>query len=301
MIVRDRPSAFGMFFIVRGSILPRIKWNLLTTILIAVAVTAIQGQLFHWKVTLTPIPFTLIGLALAIFLSFRNSASYDRWWEGRNLWGALVYRTRTLARLLLNHVDAGARREDSVRRVIAFGYALMHHLRGTQDIDSDSFLDTDDRAIVGAWPHNRPDALLHLISRDLAAGRTQVDPMMLVEIERNVTELAHIQAGCERIRTSPLPFSYTLLLHHTAYLYCLTLPFGLVDTIGFMTPFVVGLISYTFFGLDALGDEIEEPFGLLPNDLPLAAMCRRIEIDLLAALGETELPEMLKPKDYCLM
>ena len=156
---------------------------------------------------------------------------------------------------------------------------------------------------MAAWPHNRPDALLHLVSRDLAAAaaQAQVDPMMLVEIERNLTELAHIQAGCERIRTTPLPFSYTLLLHHTAYLYCLTLPFGLVDTIGFMTPFVVGLISYTFFGLDALGDEIEEPFGLLPNDLPLAAMCRRIEIDLLAATGETELPAMLKPKDYCLM
>lgn len=68
-----------------------------------------------------------------------------------------------------------------------------------------------------------------------------------------------------------------------------------------MTPFVVGLVSYTFFGLDAIGDEIEEPFGLLPNDLPLESICRRVEIDLLEALGETELPQPLKPVDYWLM
>jgi ion channel-forming bestrophin family protein len=98
-----------------------------------------------------------------------------------------------------------------------------------------------------------------------------------------------------------VPFSYSLLLHRTAYLYCFALPFGLVDTTGFMTPFVVGLVSYTFFGLDAIGDEIEEPFGLLPNNLPLESMCRRVEIDLLEASGEVDLPAPLKPVDYRLM
>ena len=117
----------------------------------------------------------------------------------------------------------------------------------------------------------------------------------------DLTTLAGVQAGCERIRHTPVPFSYSLLLHRTAYMYCFALPFGLVDTTGFMTPFVVGLVSYTFFGLDAIGDEIEEPFGLLPNDLPLESICRRVEIDLLEALGETELPQPLKPVDYWLM
>jgi putative membrane protein len=107
-----------------------------------------------------------------------------------------------------------------------------------------------------------------------------------------------------RLRMHPLDtvaLPYTLMLHRKAYLYCLMLPFGLVDSIGFTTPLVVGLISYTFFGLDARGDEIEEPFGTLPNDLPLDSMCRRVEIDLRAALGERDLPAMPKPVDYCLM
>ena len=107
-------------------------------------------------------------------------------------------------------------------------------------------------------------------------------------------------ASCERIRNTPVPFSYTLLLHRTAYLYCFLLPFGLVDTTGFMTPFVVAIVAYTFFGLDALGDEIEEPFGLESNDLPLDTLCRAIEINLRESLGETDLPPPLLPVDYLL-
>ncbi len=98
-----------------------------------------------------------------------------------------------------------------------------------------------------------------------------------------------------------LPFSYTLMLHRTAYLYCFLLPFGLVDTIGFMTPFVVGIVAYTIFGLDALGDEIEEPFGNLPNDLALDAICRSIEINLRESIGEEHKLLALAPVDYCLM
>ena len=88
--------------------------------------------------------------------------------------------------------------------------------------------------------------------------------------------------------------------HRTAYLYCFLLPFGLVDSIGFMTPFVVGIVAYTFFGLDALGDEIEEPFGTEPNDLPLDAICRTIEIELREALADEYVPAPLLPVGYCI-
>ena len=189
-----------------------------------------------------------------------------------------------------------------VRRLIAFAFALKHHLRGTRDDQSRAYLSDDDVQAVAASV-NVPDRLLRLMSRDVAAlaAGGRLDPMLVAQVEDNLTALAGVQAGCERIRHTPLPFSYSLLLHRTAYLYCFALPFGLVDTTGFMTPFVVGLVSYTFFGLDAIGDEIEEPFGLLPNNLPLESMCRRVEIDLLEASGEVDLPAPLKPVDYWLM
>lgn len=305
MIVRDRPSAWQLFFILRGSILPRIAGPLLTTIGIAIAVTVLHGRLFDTKITLTPIPFSLIGLALAIFLGFRNSASYDRWWEARKLWGDLLIRTRSLGRLWLNHVAPGADRAEADRqlgRLIAFAYALKHALRGAGEERAGAFLPESDLA-KPAHRINPPDHILRCFSAELAlaAREGRVTAMMAAEMEEQITALAAIQAGCERIRTTPLPFPYTLMLHRTAYLYCLMLPFGLVDSIGFSTPLVVGLISYTFFGLDALGDEIEEPFGILPNDLPLDTLCRRVEIDLRAARGERDLPEMPKAVDFCLM
>ncbi|MGE5518126.1 MAG: bestrophin family protein [Bacteroidota bacterium] len=304
MIVRDRPSALQLFIIIRGSILPRIAGPLLATIGIAVAVTMLHGQLFDTKITLTPIPFSLIGLALAIFLGFRNSASYDRWWEGRRLWGDLLIRSRSLTRLWLNHVrpagDGEAERQ--IGRLIAFAYALKHALRGAGEERAAAFQSDADLA-APAYAVNPPDHILRRFSATVAqaAAEGRVSAMMAAEMEETLTGLAAIQAGCERIRSTPLPFAYTLMLHRTAYLYCLMLPFGLVDSIGFATPLVVGLISYTFFGLDALGDEIEEPFGILPNDLPLDSLCRRLEIDLRAARGERDLPDAPKPVDFCLM
>ncbi|MNV80215.1 Bestrophin, RFP-TM, chloride channel [compost metagenome] len=95
-----------------------------------------------------------------------------------------------------------------------------------------------------------------------------------------------------------MPFSYALLLHRTAYMYCFLLPFGLVDITGFMTPFVVAIVAYTFFGLDALGDELEEPFGMESNDLPLDTLCRGIEISLLEALNDPNVPVPLQPVNY---
>jgi putative membrane protein len=80
-------------------------------------------------------------------------------------------------------------------------------------------------------------------------------------------------------------------------MYCFLLPFGLVDTVGFMTPFVVAIVAYTFFGLDALGDEIEEPFGTADNHLPLDALCREIEVSVLDTLGVQPLPARLAPVD----
>ncbi|ALT77738.1 bestrophin family protein [Paucibacter sp. KCTC 42545] len=314
MIVRDRPSGLRLFLIVRGSVLRQIRAVLFVNVLIAVAVTLSHGILFSHKITLTTIPFTLIGLPLAIFLGFRNNAAYDRYWEARKLWGELLLRSRNLARQVLNFVDAerasqAATGRDDVRvrmiqRSIAYAQALKHQLRGTPDVQGEvqAWLQPQEWQALASAP-NKAASLMMNMGADLQQCRREgrIDSVLTAQIDNTLSAITAAAASCERIKSSPLPFSYTLLLHRTAYLYCFLLPFGLVDSIGFMTPFVVAIVAYTFFGLDALGDEIEEPFGLLPNDLPLDAICRAIEIDMRAALGETELPEPLLPQNYCLM
>jgi len=305
MIVRQLPTALQLFFIFRGSILARIYPQLLATVLLATLVTVSRGRIGSLKVTLTPVPFSLIGLALAIFLGFRNSASYDRYWEGRKLWGELVIVSRNLTRQLLTLVSWEGREDQQrgmVYRTIAFVHTLRHNLRGSNPLpELAPLLDPAEcAALQGAV--NRPDWLLRKQGAELrlCLDERRVDPLFVVSIDHSLNQLATVLAACERIKSTPLPFSYTLLLHRTAYLYCFLLPFGLVDSIGYLTPLVVGIIAYTFFGLDALGDELEEPFGIAPNDLPLTAISRTIEINLREALGEQELPPPLQPVDYCL-
>jgi putative membrane protein len=309
LIVRKRPSGWRLFFVVRGSIVPKIAPQILATMLVALLVAYFHGVFFARDLTFTATPFTIIGLALSIFLGFRNGAAYDRFWEGRRLWGDLLITSRTLSRQVLTLIrepDAPAvtaLQRRMVYKAIAFAHALRHLLRETDPtLDLTPLLDPVELRLVLASV-NPPQALLRSLGRDLgeAIGCSAVPHQLAASIDATLDNMDRVLAGCERLRSTPIPFSYTLLLHRTAYLYCFLLPFGLVDTVGMATPIVVGLVSYTFFGLDALGDEIEEPFGTQPNDLPIAAISRIIEINLREALGEPDLPLPLIPADYCLL
>ena len=308
MIVRGRPHGAQLLYIIRGSVLPHIARELAVCTAIAVLVTLTHGFVYQWKITLTTVPFTLIGLALAIFLGFRNNAAYDRYWEGRKLWAELVYRSRSFARGLqtLLHYEAPATPQDRddprramILRTIAFASALRHQLRGSDALP-------DVRRLLGAEEAQafaRARCGTEFLLRQMGSGlgtelrARRLDAPVAADMDQTLSAMAAVAAGCERIKHTPIPFPYTLLLHRTAWLYCFLLPFGLVDLVGFMTPFVVAIVAYTFFGLDALGDEIEDPFGLADNHLPLDALCREIEINLLEALGERELPQPLAPVD----
>jgi ion channel-forming bestrophin family protein len=306
MIVRDRPHGAQLFFTIRGSVLPHIAWELALCIGVAVLVTLTHGFVWQWKVTLTTVPFSLMGLALAIFLGFRNNAAYDRYWEARKLWGDLVARSRSFGRQVLTLVklDAPVDRDDPRRalvlRTIAFAHALRHQLR-CSDAGADlSRLLGPQEGRAAASSRLPTEHLLRRMGDQLGSflRAGQLDSPVAADMDATLSALATVAAACERIKNTPMPFPYTLLLHRTAWLYCFLLPFGLVDVVGFMTPFVVAIVAYTFFGLDALGDEIEEPFGLAMNHLPLDALCREVEINLLDALGEKELPQRLAPVEH---
>jgi len=312
VIIRERPSGLKLFLLLRGSVLPRILPTLLVNIAVATLVTWSHGDLWDLKITLTTIPFTLIGLPIAIFLGFRNNSAYDRFWEGRKLWGELELRCRNLARQTTSLIDdprpalaSNGLQDTRVRiiyRAIAFVHALRDHLRDQPSSPHIARFLLPDEVDDMARATNKPDSLMRHMGDDLqrCIKERRIDACLAANIDNTLSSLTAAAASCERIKNTPVPYSYTLLLHRTAYIYCFLLPFGLVDSIGFMTPFVVAIVAYTFFGLDALGDELEEPFGTEPNDLPLDAICRAIEIDLRNALRDEHVPPPLQPVDYCL-
>jgi putative membrane protein len=122
-----------------------------------------------------------------------------------------------------------------------------------------------------------------------------VSDILFQSVDQNINQLSSVLAGCERISNTPIPFAYSLIVHRTVYLFCSLLPFALVPDLHYMTPLVSVFISYTFISLDALAEELEDPFGTAPNDLPLNAMCNVIEINLREMNDETNLPQRLRP------
>jgi len=191
-----------------------------------------------------------------------------------------------------------------VHRAVAFAHVLRAQLRLLKDdVAAQQWLTHDEWQRLQWLPLNqRTDALMLAMGQDLGqcVRDRRIDPCLAVELDRTLNGFTTAAASCERIRNTPIPFSYTLLLHRTAHLYCFLLPFGLVDITGFMTPFVVAIVAYTFYGLDVLGDELEEPFGTESNDLALDSICRSIEISLSLSLGDPQVPAPLKPVDYLL-
>ncbi|WP_261998017.1 bestrophin family ion channel [Stenotrophomonas sp. Ste96] len=304
MIIRPRPHGWQLLYILRGSIVPAVAPKVVAILLLSIAVAAL-AELWHppgiERVSVAP--FTLLGLVLSIFLSFRNNACFERWWEGRKLWGQLIYESRSLARLCQAVlVDDAALRDRVCRLCIGFAHALAARLRGRDvALAALPWVAEADRVRFGQR-RNAPDQLLAMIASDLAQALRagQLDPYLYTQFETRLHALSSIQAGCERILTTPLPFAYTLLLHRCAWLFCVLLPFGLASSLGWATPVVSAVLAYAFFGLDQLGEEMEEPFGLESNDLPLDAMVRTIEIDLLDSLGVQPLPEPLQPRQYLL-
>lgn len=262
----------------------------------------IHGQLFHWKVTLTAAPFSLMGVALAIFLGFRINASYDRYWEARKLWGTVLVECRNLARQAMTLMAGGAEPRPFVLGLIGFATALRNQLRG----------EPGDTGLAGLLPpamveqcrsaRYAPALVLLWLGRWLAERREaeHLQPILAPSLEQSLAGLSATLGGCERIASTPLPFSYGVILHRTVYAYCMLLPFGLVDTIDLMTPLVVAFVSYTFFALEALSDEIEEPFGLMSNDLPLDALVAGIDASLREMLGETPPPAPQPDRNFIL-
>lgn len=304
MIVRQRTNWLKMLFIWRGSVLKKIVVQLSIITLFSLAIYFFKGRIFDYKVHLNPTIFTLIGLALAIFMGFCNSASYDRFWEGRKLWGLLLIETRSLTRQILSLVndsspEAKEEKERMIKLISAFSWSLNFQLRdktGTEHLERllspEQLEQVKNKKFI-------PSIILGFIADWLNEQHKKgnIDTIVMTSMDHQLNQFSNISGGCERIYNTPLPFAYSVLLHRTVYLYCFWLPFGLVDSLGWMMPMIVLLISYTFIALDAIIQEIGEPFGEEENDLALNSICRTIEFSIFEQAGIPQ-GELKKPDTY---
>lgn len=297
MIVRSKPNFRDVLFATNGSILPRIRLHLVAIAIINVIAILAAEEFPGIFAQMNSIPFTLIGIALSVFMSFRNNACYDRWWEGRKLWGELVISCRSFARQV-SDLDERHRRF-LLHGLCGFAAGLAARLRGEDELGA--IAQWFDAREVERIPNATNEVLDHIGRYCLNLMRDgELTVVHYSVVEGRLTSLSHVQGGCERIAKTPVPFAYSLLLHRTALIFCVTLPFALAGSLGWWTLLPVLLVAYTFFGLDALGHQLEDPFGMEPNALPLNAIQRTVQRELLALLGCRDLPEPIEAVDYVL-
>lgn len=282
MVGYDPHQWMDHFLDIRGSMVREIMGRVGATVLWAAVVVAVDTWVR--PVGVVSNVHSLVGGALGLLLVFRTNSSYDRFWEGRKLWGGIVNETRNLVRMSAAMIeDQGAVREIA-RWTAAFPYATMNHLRGGSDLgNAATRLDPAEVSAAVAAQHT-PLAIVARVSDVLreqrAAGR--LSDITLVALEQNLTLLVDYLGACERIRNTPAPFAYVVHLRRALVAYCVSLPFAIVDTSGWRTILDVFFIAYVFFGIEEIGVEIEDPFGQDENDLPLDQICANLERTLLA-------------------
>lgn len=245
------------------------------------------------------LPLTLFGSALALFLGFRDNSAYQRWWEGRVLWGAMINASRNLSREARNFLPGEEQRDlcrSIVLRQVAYVNALRCQLR-RQPVDAEvlRFLSKGEAEPALART-NIANGLLDGTGRRIADARARgwIDTIQEARMEQTLVDIANAQGGMERIKNTPLPNQYRFFPMLFTHMFCVLLPIGLVETLGFATPLGSTVAGLMFLAVLAIGDDLVDPFANTVHDVPLSAMCRTIEIDLLQSIGDPA-PEPLKP------
>ena len=297
-MIRRPIEPLKMLFVLQGSYFKRLIVPQVLLFIFSFLIYFYQTHIATEPVPLNPSVFAILGISLAIFHGFCNNAAYDRFWEGRKLWGTLVWLSRNIARQVMTLPNVSmAEKQAFIRHQIAFVHSLRQQLRAEDNTANLQRLLTveEQQAVVGQ--NFIALRLTQIMGQMLANWQAEqkIDVWQWQSLDTTLGEIAHIQAGCERINNTPIPYAYFVLLHRTVYLYCFMLPFGLGNTIGWVTPFVVSFVGYTFMALNEIVDEISEPFGTGENELPLGMMCDTIETQL-AMLSQQQFAPEQKPR-----
>ena len=280
----------------RGSVLRLLQWQarnatvyVLGGVLAFLLWEILENRLELVDISMPALPLGVVGGALGIFVSFRTNAAYDRWWEGRKLWGRLINTSRHWSSQVMAYVPGVKDRERMVRRHVAYVHMLKALLR-----DQDPLLDDDCAAYLteaekrqlpeeSNQTHYLLDAQLRE-AYDLASG-TQIDGLQLQSLDETVRHLLDIQGGCERIKKTPMPPGYGFIADRLILFFSLLFPLAIVEEVHLLVIPINLLVCLAFMLISEAGRVIENPFTLFFNGLPLQNMASTIEHNLMNRLG----------------
>ena len=301
MIAPKNPRLGRMLLYVGWPLLLLVLWDLLV-------VFAYLVLRWDW-IASKSIPLALYGSAIGVIVGFRNNSAYGRWWEARTLWGQIVNNSRSLARqvcVTMHPAREGsetdipqlrAMQKDLVYYQIAFVHSLRQQLRGISPWnDLAPLLPSDELELLRA-EKNVPLAIQQKMGSKLreAKDRGWIDSFEWQAMDRNLDDLSDSQGGTERIKNTPMPKQYDYFPMLFVQIFCVVLPMGLVEQLGWFTPLGSTLVGFMFLALDKIGRDLEDPFDNTIYDVPMTAITTTIETNLRQLLGETELPQEAQP------
>jgi len=244
----------------------------------------------HWvKFKSTTIMHSLLGFVLSLLLVFRTNTAYDRWWEGRKLWGDLVNNSRNLMLKINAYLPEEKKELKNIFRILIsnYAFALKEHLRGgykEEQLEECSHLSINELKEYNHIP-NRIAQQLYVETENLRK-QNLISEEKLIVLNEELRSFTNIAGACERIKKTPIPYSYSMFIKRVIFLYILSLPIGLVDDFKWVTLPIVVFVFYAFAGLELLAEEIEDPFGHDPSDLPTDDIAATIKKNLKEIVGK---------------
>lgn len=278
-----------LFFIGKGDTLVRVLPFALLISVYSLAVTYVELNVFSLKegswVSHIPTILSLLGFVLSLLLVFRTNTAYDRWWEGRKLWGALVNNSRNLA-IKIGTMIADSDNDSRLffkETIPLYAFALKEHLQAEATRMSLDELDHPELEGIDVQKHVPNQVAMLMIGKvqELYANK-QITGDQLIILNGELASFTDICGACERIKNTPIPFSYSSFIKRFILIYVIALPMGFAIDMGYFVALVVAFVFYVLASLELIAEEIEDPFGKDPNDLPM----EKIAVNIKKHVGE---------------
>jgi putative membrane protein len=242
---------------------------------------------------------TVLGFAVALLLGFRISASYDRWWEARKIWGGIVNDSRTLIRQLISFIGGSVISNETKQMAnyqIAWSYSLKNSLRNLDPLENlDKYLTKDEIDYIRT-KNNKPNEILKMMSSLLAKLKEtgEIDSFQMVAIDGTIKHLCDDMGMAERINKTVFPTHYRSYIHRGIIIFTIMLPFGMLYSTGPFVILICVLVSFFFFMLENIAYFLQDPFMNRASDIPMTALCRTIEINLLELVENENIPNEIQ-------
>ncbi|MFZ9586136.1 MAG: bestrophin family protein [Crocinitomicaceae bacterium] len=279
MINYNPKNWFSFIFSFHKSDTARILWKELIYIGILTSIIAyVQIHVFpnaDYLKNLTTV-YSLLGFVISLLLVFRTNTAYDRWWEGRRMWGSMVNDSRNfVSKISVMDLSLETRKRIGVL-VPLFSFSVKEHLRSNR-VDGNVLIGDEEKKSFAETDHQPLWVIKEL--RELIQGlknQGKMDNIELNLLNQNLDRLVDSLGACERIRNTPIPFSYSLFIKKFIFIYVVTMPLAFVEIFGYYAVFISTFVFYALVSMELLAEEIEDPFGTDENDLPTDALCDTI-------------------------